>query len=54
MFAHGPPIASGYRGSRQITTLEDFMDQLNVQTKTNLNIGKTRIIMVGPHVWQTI
>ena len=24
MFASGPPIASGYRGSRRITTLEDF------------------------------
>jgi hypothetical protein len=24
MFARGPPIASGYRGSRQITTLEDY------------------------------
>ncbi len=24
MFARGPPIASGFRGSRQTTTLEDF------------------------------
>ena len=24
MFASGPPIASGYRGSRRITTMEDF------------------------------
>jgi hypothetical protein len=24
MFARGPPIASGYRGGRRITTLEDY------------------------------
>ena len=24
MFAGGPPIESGYRGSRRIATLEDF------------------------------
>ena len=34
MFAGGPPIESGYRGSRQIATLEFFFDR-DEQTNKN-------------------
>jgi hypothetical protein len=39
MFARGPPIASGYRGSRQITTLEDFYGPAE---RTNKNKSEYR------------
>jgi len=34
MFASGPPIASGYRGRRRITTLEEYYGHIE-QTKKN-------------------
>jgi hypothetical protein len=39
MFAHGPPIAGRYRGSRQITTLEDFYGPAE---RTNKNKSEYR------------
>ena len=51
MLASGPPIASGYRGSRRIATLEDFYghaDQKNRnkernEQRTTTNGGTTHV-----------
>ena len=41
MFASGPPIASGYRGSRQITTLEDFYGPAERTNKSKFEYKKS-------------
>ncbi len=41
MFASGPPIASGYRGSRRITTLEDFYEPAERTNKSKFEYKKS-------------
>ncbi len=41
MFASGPPIASGYRWSRQITTLEDFYGPAEQTNKNKCEYKKS-------------
>jgi hypothetical protein len=41
MFASGPPIASGYRGSRRITTLEDFYGPAECTNKSKFEYKKS-------------
>ncbi len=55
MLTSGPPIASGYyRGSRRITTLEEFYGH-DEQTNENKYEYKQRARrMVGPLMWQPI
>ena len=52
--ASGPHIASGYRGSRRIATLEDFMVMMNEQIKTKMKRNNEQQKMVGPLMWQPI
>ena len=42
MFACGPPIASGYRGSRQITTLEDYYGPAERTNKNKSEYSKSK------------
>jgi hypothetical protein len=42
MFAPGPSIASGYRGSRQITTLEDFNGPAECTNKNKSEYRKNK------------
>ncbi len=41
MFASGPPIASEYRGSRRITTLEDFCGPAERTNKSKFEYKKS-------------
>jgi hypothetical protein len=42
MFTCGPPIASGYRGSRGITTLENFYGPAECTNKNKPEYGKNK------------
>jgi hypothetical protein len=42
MFARSPPIASGYRGSRQITTLEDYYGPAEQTNKNKSEYSKSK------------
>ncbi len=41
IFTHGPPIASGYRGTRQITTLEDYYGPAEQTNKNKSEYSKS-------------
>ena len=54
MVSCGPPIASGYRGSRRIATLEDFYGPAEQKIRKKITKKEVQRNMVGPHMRQPI